>query len=322
MKKILMITTGGTIVSEPGENGLVPKMGADAIVGLVPAVADLCDVSCIDVLNIDSSNVVPSNWSLVAQSVAKNYHDFDGFVITHGTDTMAYSASALTFMLRNLAKPVILTGAQIPIAEEETDGKRNIYDAFCAAVSDLCGVFIVFDGKIIKGDHAKKMHTQCFNAFYSVNAPYTGIVADGNVVFESREVKPCGEFKCMPKTEGRILELKLLPGMSGDIVSFAVSRGYKGFIVEGFGAGGIPSTDAEFCESLKHAVSIGIPVVCTSQCMYDGVDLTKYEPGVDAVKLGALSAGQMTSEAAAVKLMWAIGNAKSYEEIINLFTGV
>ncbi len=322
MKKVLIITTGGTIVSEQGDNGLVPKMGAEALISLVPGIAALCNVSCIEVLNIDSSNIVPAHWSLIAQSIAKNYYDFDGFVITHGTDTMAYSASALTYMLRNLAKPVILTGSQIPISDAATDGKRNIYDAFCAAVSDMCGVFIVFDGKIIKGDCAKKMHTRSFNAFYSVNLPYIGIIKDGAVLSEECRAKPCSDFNCMPNIESRVLQLKLLPGMSGDIVSFAVCRGYRGIIIEGFGAGGIPGSDASLYESLKKAVSAGIPVVCTSQCIYDGVDLTKYEPGMEALKSGALSAGQMTSEAAAAKLMWAIGNAASYDEIAELFANV
>ena len=146
MKHILMLSTGGTIASEPTDHGLSPELSGNDLLALIPELEGLCRISCKEILNIDSSNMQPEHWIRMAHAVSEAQDAYDGIVITHGTDTMAYSASALSFMLQNLQKPIILTGSQLSITEEGTDGKRNILDAFRTAVSGIPGVFIVFCG--------------------------------------------------------------------------------------------------------------------------------------------------------------------------------
>ena len=319
MKKILMLSTGGTIASVEGDNGLEPQIGAHALISLVPELEGLCAIETKEVLNIDSSNIEPENWSLLAKNVAAEYENYDGFVITHGTDTMAYTASALTYMLPSLQKPLVLTGSQLPAETEGTDAKKNILDAFRTAISNIQGVCVTFAGKIIKGVCATKMHTQNFNAFYSVNYPYIGEIIDNNVVINHETCAAKSEFICMTKIDKKVLQVKLLPGITGQIIDYASTSGYKGLIIEGYGAGGIPDANEGFVAAIQRAISQGVIVVCTSQAIYDGVDLNKYTPGHTAIRIGAVSAGKMTAEAAAVKLMWALGNAADSVGALELF---
>ncbi|MDO5563221.1 MAG: asparaginase [Synergistaceae bacterium] len=320
MKKILMISTGGTIASEPGPDGLVPKVDGAAMVRMIPRLHGLCDITCKEILSLDSSNIQPHHWSVMADAIGADYADYDGFVVTHGTDTMAYTAAALSWMLKNLGKPVVVTGAQLPIEHPETDGKRNIYSAFHVACSGRPGVYLAFGDKVVGGKFAKKMHTSEFNAFYSVNAPYAAITASDGIEWQTPEPPmPADKFEVLSNVDERVMLIKLIPGTTPDILDYAVSQKYRAVVIEGFGAGGVPNDENNFLPAVERALRAGMIAVCASQCMYDGVNLSEYPIGVLAARLGVLSAEKMTIEAVCTKLMWALGNSNTAEEAKALF---
>ena len=170
MKKILLIGTGGTIASGRTEEGLKPILTAEDILSFVPDVKGFCEIDFLQVCNIDSSNMTPAIWSEIAGTIRKQYDRYDGFVITHGTDTMAYTAAALSYMVQNSRKPIVLTGSQKPIEREESDARRNLRDSIIyASDEDSQNVVLVFDGNVIAGTRAKKMMSRNFNAFHSIN---------------------------------------------------------------------------------------------------------------------------------------------------------
>lgn len=183
MKKLLLIATGGTIASETGEEGLKPGLGAQALLAHVPRLESLYSVDAVQPLSLDSTNMRPENWVCIAECIREHYDAYDGFVISHGTDTMAYTAAALSYLVMHSPKPIILTGAQRSIVTEDTDARTNLYDAFCYA-SDAAshGVSIVFDGHVITGTRARKVRTKSRNAFESVDYPPVALVRDGRVL--------------------------------------------------------------------------------------------------------------------------------------------
>jgi len=191
MKSILLIATGGTIASRPTENGLAPQLRAQDILDCVPALGSLCRIDAMQLMNIDSTNMSPDCWLRIAACVRENYEHYDGFVITHGTDTMAYTSSALSYLIQGSAKPIVLTGSQRSIYDQETDARRNLYDAFLAAQDDtLCGVLLVFDGRVICGTRARKTRTKSMNAFSSIDFPEIALLRDGKILHYIREEKP------------------------------------------------------------------------------------------------------------------------------------
>ncbi|KYO69612.1 asparaginase [Thermovenabulum gondwanense] len=316
MKKILLLSTGGTIASASGEDGLVPKLTGEQMIKLIPELEGLCEIDCKEIMNLDSTNVQPEEWVNIAREAFEGLKEYDGIVITHGTDTMAYSSSALSFMLRNLNKPVIFTGSQLPIEHPQTDGKRNILDAFKVAVSGLAGVYIVFDGKIIKGVRSSKVRTQGFDAFKSINYPYIGRVENGEVIIEHNVDKvPEGQIELDDKLDPRVLLLKLTPGFLPEVIPAVLKLGFRGLIIEGFGLGGVPNFRRNIIPEIEKALKEGIAVVVTTQCLLDGSDLTVYEVGVKALKAGVIPAYDMTTETIVTKLMWALGHTYKLEEV-------
>ena len=175
MKKILLLATGGTIASRPtAAGGLAPAITSEELLACVPELADLCAVDAVQVFNLDSTNVGPAQWQSIVHCIKENYDAYDGFVIAHGTDTMAYTAAALSYMVQNSAKPIVLTGSQKSIYNRDTDARNNLYRAFVYAVSDgAWGVQLVFDNKVILGTRARKTRTRSFNAFSSIDYPET-----------------------------------------------------------------------------------------------------------------------------------------------------
>ena len=180
MKHILMLATGGTIASKETGQGLAPAITSREILGYVPAIGELCRVETIQLMNLDSSNLGPSHWLRVARAIEEHYDRYDGFVVTHGTDTMAYTAAALSYLIQFSPKPIVLTGSQKSICLENTDARMNLYNAFLYAASEGSrGVSLVFDGKVILGTRARKERTKSFNAFSSVDYPEIGVIRDG-----------------------------------------------------------------------------------------------------------------------------------------------
>ena len=193
MKRILMVATGGTIASMPEADGtgLAPALTGEELAGYVPQARGLCDLDIVQPMNIDSTNMAPDCWLALTQCLREHYNDYDGFVITHGTDTMAYTACALSYLVQGSAKPIVLTGSQKSIYVEDTDARRNLFDAFVAAQDDtLAGVYIVFDGRVILGTRARKTRTKSMNAFSSIDYPDVALLRDGRILHYIREPKP------------------------------------------------------------------------------------------------------------------------------------
>lgn len=182
-KRILMLGTGGTIACKRTDDGLSPGITPEELVGYIPDVKEVCEVHTIQVCNVDSTNVTPKHWSMVSQAIEEHYEEYDGFVVCHGTDTLAYTAAALSYMIQNSRKPIVITGAQKPIDVENTDARINLLDSFIYAADDGSrDVNIVFDGKVIVGTRAKKERAKSYNAFSSINFPYPAIIQDQKVI--------------------------------------------------------------------------------------------------------------------------------------------
>ena len=305
MKKILMLGTGGTIACVPSENGLVPALDGKTLVKMVPELAGLCHIDYKQILNLDSSNISPKHWQIIADALAENYDNYDGFVITHGTDTMAYSAAALGWMVQGCKKPVVFTGAQLPITAEGTDAKDNVYHAFLVATSQVQGICLAFGKFVIHGLYAKKMCSENFDGFYSIN--YKPMVTIENHQFTWNSYEGAGSlgnnFTLNTALEEKVAVVKVTPGLSPDILDYYLDRGYKGVILESFGAGGVPNDETNWLPNLERLIQNGVRVVCATQCIYDGVNLDLYPIGTLAQKLGAESAGTLTIEATLTKLM-------------------
>ena len=301
-----MIATGGTIASKPTESGLAPAISSQELLSYVPEIADVCKVSTVQPFNLDSTNVHSKHWLEIARIIEREYDRFDGFVVTHGTDTMAYTAAALSYLVQNSPKPVVLTGSQKSVCLRDTDARQNLFDAFAFCADDGAGgVHIVFDGKVILGTRAKKTRTRSYNAFSGIDYPDTAIMRDGVPVYYLSE-KPQGKPEFYHRLDDNIFVLKMIPGLKADIFDY-LDR-CDGIIIESFGAGGLPNYDNDaFFSRLKGYLEGGGTAVCTTQVEREGSALDKYEVGRKLLACGrVLEARGMTLEAAVAKLMWAL----------------
>ena len=322
MKKILMIGTGGTIASKQTENGLAPGLTPNDILACIPQVKHVCGVETLQVCNIDSTNVTPEHWKLMVEAVEKHYDAYDGFVICHGTDTLAYTAAALSYMIQNSPKPIVVTGAQKPINMDVTDAKTNLLDSFIyAADDDSEDVSIVFDGKVIIGTRAKKERAKSYNAFSSINFPYPAVIQDGQVIRYIPPVRHKGEVRFYHDMKDSVYVLKLVPGMRSGVLTQSLEQ-YDCVVIESFGVGGLPdSITAEVYEGMKKWKKEGKLIVMTTQVVSEGSNMTVYEVGKKVKQdFDLLEAYDMTLEATITKLMWLMAQpAKDYEEIKKRF---
>ena len=251
MSRILLMATGGTIASIPSPDGLVPGLCAQELLSCLPVLP--CPVDCIDVFNMDSSNIQPEEWQIMAKSVLLNMGDYDGVVITHGTDTMAYTASMLTFLLQNLPLPVVLTGSQWPMVRPDSDGRANLAHSLLAAQRLPGGVYICFGSAVMRGCRAVKTRTTSLNAFESINAPYVGTVVDGRFIdLTLVEAEEEGRhFEYYSDIEPNVALVKLIPGTTAQQLSILSSCGVKGVVVEAFGLGGVSNFRRDHAEALR-----------------------------------------------------------------------
>ena len=317
-KKILLLTTGGTIASLPGGDGLEPQR-SDVMERELNQLRTYYDIRVRDVICLDSSNIRPEEWQLLARHIFEERVGYDGIVVSHGTDTMAYTASAVTFMLPGIDLPVVFTGSQLPLADMLSDGPGNLRTAFAMAASGRAGVFLAFDRKVMLGCRAVKVRASGFSAFESVNARYCaqvtnrGLVVDGTVLPVRR-----GEPRLCPAISRDVFLLKLTPGLKPAMIEMLAAMGYRGIVIEAFGLGGI-NVLHQGLRGIRRAVEDGISVVVTTQCLYDSANLQVYQVGRQLLELGVIQGRDMTSEAAMTKLMWAIGQGYAPEEIKSLF---
>lgn len=319
MKTILCIATGGTIASELAQHGLTPELSADELLRYVPQIFGFCHVEQVQLCNIDSTNMSPGHWLQIAACIREAYAKYDGFVITHGTDTMAYTAAALSYLMQDCPKPIVLTGAQKPIVSENTDSKQNLEDSFRVACSDLCGVMIVFNGLVLRGTRARKTRTKSFNAFSSINYPELAYLQDGRL-FPFIRPQAAKEPVWYDRLETRVALLKMIPGTNSDLLRYLLAHN-RGLVIESFGVGGLPSyRGSGFYDVLQEGIAEGRTIVMTTQVQNEGSDLSVYSVGSRLKSdLGLLEAYDMTTEAVVAKLMWTLALETDPEAIRRRF---
>jgi len=315
VKKLMILSTGGTIACTQTAAGLIPTLTAADILRHVPQAGSMGQLDTKTIFNLDSSNIQPEEWRVIAQEVMGCLGDYDGVVVLHGTDTMAYTASMLSFMLRNLNKPVVLTGSQLPIAHPQTDAKLNLQHALLAASSALAGVFVVFDGRIMRGCRAAKVRTMSANAFESINEPPVGSFQEGEIYLKAAPERAKGQPALDDAIDPDVFLLKLIPGTRLEIFDHIGRMGFKGMVIEGFGLGGIHCLRRNLLEGIKKLLGEGVAVLLTTQCRYEPSDPMVYETGRLAVESGILRGFDMTSECAVTKLMWVLGHTHDLPQV-------
>ena len=316
-KRILLIATGGTIAAGETENGLAPQLQAKALLRFVPEIQTLCTVTAIQLCELDSTDLTPDIWLKIADCIEQNYALVDGFVVTHGTDTLAFTAAALSYLIQESGKPVVLTGAQNPIDTDGSDAPKNLLDAFLYAASGAGGVSVVFGGRVIAGTRAKKLYTRNAAAFASVNFPYFAEIADGEIQTAlPLQSKTTDNPKFYHELNTRVAVFTCIPGVSAKTL-LAVAETCDGLILETYGLGGVP---AYLYTAVEAITKSGKTVAVGTQVLYEGTDMSVYAVGKKAkTDLDILELRDMTTEAAAAKLMWILPQTDNPAEIRRLF---
>jgi len=322
---VLIIYTGGTLGMAYDHDGALVPFNFGKILEKIPNLNTL-NIS-ITVISfpepIDSSNINLNHWVDMAYIIYENYDTYDGFVVLHGTDTMAYSASMLSFMLKGLNKPVIFTGAQLPISAMRSDARENLMTSLEIAISKANGkpivpeVCIFFNHMLLRGNRAKKVQSVHFDAFESENYPplaESGIIIDYNYA-SIRPYEEGKKLRYLNKLDNSVMVLKLFPGITAQVIEHCLNmKGLKGVVLETYGSGNSPS-ESWFIKAMEAAVDRGILILNVSQCNGGRVIQGRYQTSMDLKRVGVLSGADITTEAAVTKMMFLLANESDETEI-------
>lgn len=316
MKKILLITTGGTIACSDLDEERTPVQSAQSLLARLGNIPAECEISAVSPFSLDSTNMTPARWITLAGIIRDYYADFDGFVITHGTDTLGYAAAALSCLIQGSEKPIVLTGSMRPIDAEGTDAKRNLENAlFFACDSRAPGVAVVFGKSAFDGRCACKIHTTARAAFESVNFPPIASFGEFGITFTEKESPQTEGVRFYGSLDERVEAVYLIPGVTPP----TIRSDTRAVIVLGFGTGGLPET--EECDRwLAGLLSRGVYVIMSTQVPHGGSNLALYEVG-SRLSERVIDAGQMTVEYASMRAMWALANSEGCDEFKRLFLG-
>lgn len=323
-KRILIINTGGTISSIKTKNGYEPAPGyVEAALQQIPSLMhqDMPEYSIKEYHPLlDSSNMTVHDWNRIARDIADDYANFDGFVVFHGTDTMAYTASALSFMLENLGKPVIITGSQIPLSEVRNDAIDNVVTSlWLCANQPIHEVCIYFNQHLLRGNRTQKISSQGFKAFDSPNYPHLAAIGIDIKVHKNLLLKrPQQSFHLQTIEPQFIANFRLFPGFATDVLAYILNQSLCGLILETYGAGNAQNNDPRFLKLLQDACARGVIIINCTQCQQGGVEMSQYATGHSLKNAGLVSGHDMTPEAAHCKLLYLLSKRLEIGEIKKL----
>ena len=322
-KRIYIAYTGGTIGMKPSENGYIPQEQhlTDAIMKMPDFHRDEMPTFTINEYQplIDSSNMTPADWQRIANDIKQHYDEYDGFVVLHGTDTMAYTSSALSFMLENLGKPVIVTGSQIPLSQLRSDGQENLLNSlYIAANYPINEVGLYFNNKLFRGNRSIKAYADGFDAFDSPNLPPLLEAGINIKLIQGKISEPLSQPLTLAQiTPQPIGVVHLYPGISVDLIKNIIKQPVKALIIRSYGVGNAPQDEA-MLKCLKEANDSGIVIVNCSQCIKGTVNMKGYATGNALSKIGVISGNDMTLEATLTKLHYLLSKGYSQEKICRL----
>jgi L-asparaginase len=318
--RLLLVHTGGTLMMRGGDpEPLAPDVYKRDLVAELPVLRKIAEIETRILYNLDSSDLQPRHWIEMARTIHDAFFGggerYDGAVIVHGTDTMAYTAGALAFLLPGLDRPVVLTGSQAPLLDVRTDARANLVDACHLATMPIPEVAIAFDSQLLRGCRAKKLDSWGMSAFGSPScAPLAELGID--VQIAPHVLPPRAPVPFDPRIESRVFLLPAFPGLDPSMLFAILAQDVRGLVIEAFGSGNVPRLENSLVPVIEAATKSRVPVVIVSQSPRGAVDLARYEGGAAAARAGAISAGDMTSEAALTKLMIEVGRAAGSGDVI------
>ncbi len=325
--KICLVFCGGTIamVRDKTTRALKPAKSVKQLLSIVPEIKGFADIDYVFVANIDSTNIQTYHWTKIAKTINERYLKYDGFVVTHGTDTMAYTASALALALQNLNKPIVITGSQMPPDDLGSDARNNLINAFRVASMDIAEVVICFGSSILRGIRAQKWSEFDLSAFHSPLSPQLGAIGQDIELtpFAKRRYEGgSAPLIYQPNFEKGIIEIRLFASLNPEMIRVMIDSGHcKGLIFQSYGAGNIPTKENSLLPLMDYAINKkGIPVLISTQCAKGKVRVGLYETGYQAFKIGAIPTRDMSLEGAIVKLSWCLAQTKDISKIRNMMS--
>lgn len=315
--KVFVVGTGGTLAATMVKGAWKPgELTQTDILDFVPNIKKHFKIDDMTLFRIDSTNMQPENWLTLAQTIFYKLNNYDGIVVTHGTDTMGYSAAAISFLIQNLNTPIVFTGSQAIPSHIGTDTTRNFVDAIrVAATGNVAESVIVFNGKIMRGNRTKKFREVDFDAFECVGMQPLGKVEQDIRLTGEQIKRKKRKPKLFNKIEPNVSLIKLHPGYNPTNLEYLIDSGIKGLVIEGYGSGNVPTEKRNIVKVIQKATNQEIPVVITTQCALGASWVYLYEVGAKALEAGAIAGQDMLSETALVKLMWVLGQTTNFEKV-------